>query len=345
MRDDSRNLLQSSLTIASGYNGNLTLRQLYYRLVAGGVLPNDTKAYNKLGRLLVDTRLGGQFPLEWLMDRTRESRKGDITETYTSINAAMRTTKTWVKYIPISCIRQSRWNNQAEYVLVAVEKEALAGVFEGPCKQLGVPWLVCRGYPSVSTVYQMVKQYREATRHRDAFFDRFIIIYFGDHDPDGLEIPEALARQAAAILDRIEIDSENEANPDSRKGSIDDQAEAEELIWMSGAPRPEIERVALTIEQIEEFNPPPFPAKVTSSRFANYQEKTGLSDAWELDALDPHVLEDLIYNSVSPHFSEEIWQEGLENVFSLRKTFTQELINTPWVAEALQDVDLKPEME
>lgn len=56
------------------------------------------------------------------------------------------------------------------------------------------------------------------------------------------------------------------------------------------------------------YDPPPFPAKPTSSRFASYMERTGIDDAWELDALPTKAMLQLIKDKVSEHFDDDIFK-------------------------------------
>ena len=59
-------------------------------------------------------------------------------------------------------------------------------------------------------------------------------------------------------------------------------------------------------------SPPPNPAKETDSRFERYSEETGMEHSWELDALDPFVLQDLIQDEVEELRDEEKWEEAVE---------------------------------
>ena len=54
-----------------------------------------------------------------------------------------------------------------------------------------------------------------------------------------------------------------------------------------------LKRIALNMDQIKEYNPPPNPAKMTDSRFNGYVAQYG-NESWELDALDPRIISDLI---------------------------------------------------
>ena len=58
-----------------------------------------------------------------------------------------------------------------------------------------------------------------------------------------------------------------------------------------------LERLALNMDQVRQYNPPPNPAKTTDSRFAGYIAEFG-EESWELDALEPRVIVELIRSSV-----------------------------------------------
>ena len=55
----------------------------------------------------------------------------------------------------------------------------------------------------------------------------------------------------------------------------------------------EVDRIALNMGQVDDYGPPPNPAKVTDSRSTGYIQQFGLS-SWELDALEPSVLVKLV---------------------------------------------------
>lgn len=59
-----------------------------------------------------------------------------------------------------------------------------------------------------------------------------------------------------------------------------------------------LDRIALNMDQVEQYNPPPNPAKTTDSRYFSYISDYG-TESWELDALDPRVLTELINEHVA----------------------------------------------
>jgi hypothetical protein len=297
-------LLAKALDIAREYHDDgltLTLRQLYYQFVARGLVPNGQLSYKRIGDTLTDARYDGAFPPDWLEDRGREVTDGQATRRIPAVVRLDKDAVSMLHAIPRALVEVDRWIDQPWYVSAWVEKEALAGVFEEPCKRLGVSLFPCRGYPSVSALWDWLKKARaacdpalrrtaynypggaEVVQHHWGTALRCVVLYWGDHDPDGLEIPESAERnlRRLMLLGGEEIDLT-------------------------------FRRVALTPEQIEEYQPPPFPAKETSSRFDAYVRRTGLHDAWELDALEPRVLRSLIEDTVGEYWDEAIHEAAVQ---------------------------------
>jgi len=164
--------------------------------------------------------------------------------------------------------REDLWATQPVRIEVWIEKEALAGVFERVCKELDVPFLSCRGYTSQSEMWAAAQRLRK-------YHDRGqlpYIFHFGDHDPSGID----MTRDIRDRLDLFGVDVE-------------------------------VDRLALNMDQIDEFNPPPNPAKTTDSRFETYLMRFG-GESWELDALEPQVLADLVREAVVGIRDEDAWE-------------------------------------
>jgi hypothetical protein len=73
----------------------------------------------------------------------------------------------------------------------------------------------------------------------------------------------------------------------------------------------EVKRIALSRAQVNEYDPPPNPAKVTDSRYRDYSILHG-DESWELDALEPKVLVDLITETVGGFIDWDKWDEDYE---------------------------------
>jgi len=243
---------------ADGYI--LTLRQLYYQFVARDLIENSQRAYSRLGALISSGRLSGNVSWAAIEDRTRRAATqpnwdspGDIIK-----SAAYG-------------FNLDRWEGQDTRVEIWVEKEALAGVFSRVAQELGVTLLSCRGYLSASAMYSAAERAWNANQEHM----NFQILHFGDHDPSGMDMTRD-------IQDRMELFCSGSGvyvnNPRSTGFTPDAVCR--------------VDRVALNMDQIREYNPPPNPAKLTDTRSHGYIQEYGKS-SWELDALEPRVLADL----------------------------------------------------
>jgi hypothetical protein len=164
-----------------------------------------------------------------------------------------------------------RWKNQKTYVECWFEKDALMGVFERIAGELRVPFFSCRGYTSDSEVWSAARRLRQ----QSIMYDKeIVVLHFGDHDPSGLDMTRDIR----------------------------------ERLQLFGAEYVEVRRLALNMPQVEQYEPPPNPAKVTDSRFDAYQKEYG-DESWELDALDPKTLADLVRDEIESIIDREQWDE------------------------------------
>lgn len=231
----------------------LTLRQLYYQLVARDLIPNNQQEYKKIGTLVSKGRRAGLIDWSAIEDRTRNMRKQATWSSPASIIDACA-----------SQFRLDHWEGQEFRPEVWIEKDALLGVIKPVCDALGLPYFSCRGYTSDSEAYSTAKRY-----HNQALDgQRPVLIHLGDHDPSGIDMSRDL-------VDRITLLRNDYESP------VD------------------VRRIALNYDQVEEHNPPPNPAKITDSRAKQYIRKHGRS-SWELDALNPELISELIYDAVLP---------------------------------------------
>lgn len=251
---------------AQGYR--LTIRQLYYQLVAQAVIENTVRSYNNLVSLMTDARLAGLIDWDAIEDRTRgilERSHWDSGKDILS-NAA-------------NSYHEDLWDIQPNRVFVIVEKEALAGVLERTCREWDLPLLPARGYPSATTLRELAKSRIMRSSQE------IIILHLGDHDPSGIDMSRDLK-------ERLELFSRHEVNVDFR-------------------------RIALNIDQILDQQPPPNPAKVTDSRFGAYQSEYG-DESWELDALSPKYIHNLVTEEVKSLIDFELWNERAKEIEEVR---------------------------
>lgn len=174
-RQKSLNLLRECNEIIDIYTGQglrLTLRQLYYQLVARNLIPNDNRSYKNLGKLLSQGRLAGEVDWEAIEDRLRKPEKVTEWNNPQQIMDAV-----------VSSYKMPRWDTQPTYCEIWVEKDALAGVLQPITDDLHVTLMVNRGYSSQSAMKESAGRWQmEQERHPGREKKLF---YIGDLDPSG----------------------------------------------------------------------------------------------------------------------------------------------------------------
>jgi len=168
----------------------LTVRQLYYQLVARDLIPNTEKSYKRVTSLANDARLAGYIDWDAIEDRTRAFVRRTRWESGKQIleNAARG-------------FHMDMWENQENRPFVIIEKEALVGVLENICHQNDVPLLAARGYPSGTVLREFAVQ--DILPYN---FQRVVVIHLGDHDPSGLDMTRDLRDRISMFAETEEVE-------------------------------------------------------------------------------------------------------------------------------------------
>jgi hypothetical protein len=151
----------------------LSLRQLYYQLVARGQIENSPRSYKCIGSLVSDARLSGMVDWQMIEDRGRETV---VNSHWTSPAEMIRTATGQFKI--------DRWEGQPCYVEVMVEKDALSGILEPVCQKLDVRFTANKGYSSSSALYEASKRISSGVQQGLEVH----LFYLGDHDPSGIDM-------------------------------------------------------------------------------------------------------------------------------------------------------------
>lgn len=284
----------------------LTLRQLYYQFVARGLLPNTQANYNKLGSVLTDARLAGRLDWDFLIDRTRNevkrTRWKNVGELLTGATEGYHT---------------DLWKGQGVRPIVLVEKDAAIGVVESVCHDNDIPYLSCRGYMSWSELWSMAQRIRYDIENGD----NVVILHVGDHDPSGLDMTRDITdRLWTVIWKDWSLTQGDELGYPRTVGALRNHmlSYMQDVRNKAGVDarldsRPwRVKRIALNYDQVQRYDPPPNFAKTTDARFNKYFEETGLDESWELDALEPNVLINLISYEIDALRDDDKWAESLE---------------------------------
>jgi hypothetical protein len=260
----------------------LTIRQLYYQLVARGYVPNTVQSYANVQALMTNARLAGLIDWDAIEDRTRGF-----------IDRSHWTSGRQILYGAAQGYHEDLWEEQETRVFVVVEKEALAGVLERVCHEYDLPLLPARGYPSASTLREFAKErIMGATR-------QIVVLHLGDHDPSGIDMTRDL-------VDRLNLFTRDSIDID-------------------------LQRIALTMAQIEEVQPPANPAKQTDARFEAYAALYG-DESWELDALSPTYLHKLVEDNVTQYIDQGAWQHTKDRIARIKARITS-------IADDFKDIE------
>lgn len=169
--------------------------------------------------------------------------------------------------------KRDLWANQPMRPEVWVEKQALEGIVGRICSRLRVDFYATKGYDSQSQSWRAGRRFVSRLRRGQ----RPLVLHLADHDPSGIDMTR-------------------------------DNFERLQLFTGISVP---VERLALNMDQVTKYNPPPNPAKMSDARAANYVLQWG-DESWELDALDPQVISDLIENAVDKVRDPKLWEAALE---------------------------------
>jgi len=167
---------------------------------------------------------------------------------------------------------RNKWEGQQYYIECWVEKQALESVLARACRPLDINFMSCRGYMSLSEMREA------ADRFNTKLYDGYecVLFHLGDHDPSGIDMTRDNIERLEMFLADVKV-----------------------------------ERLALNYDQVEQYDAPPDFAKKTDSRFKSYAIDYG-NESWELDALPPDVLVDIVTQAVLPFRDNAIYQDILE---------------------------------
>ncbi len=187
----------------------------------------------------------------------------------------------------ITNLNVNAWGEQPVCPEVWIEKEALSRVIFPVCQKYNVNLIVGRGYSSYTQVAKALDRFPEGEKVR--------VLYLGDHDPSGMHIQEKLASR------------------------LEEYAEAK-----GRALDIEVRRIALTFEQTQKLHLPPSKMKKLGQKSGVYRKLYG-DEVWELDALEPAYLLQLVEDAIQACMDKERWGANRERLERFRKEWAEKL--------------------
>jgi hypothetical protein len=315
----------------------LTLRQLHYQLVTRNWIVNHNSAYQKLSGLLDDCRYGGLIDWNAIEDRGRVPY---LPYWVNDVEHALQDS--------LDQYRVDRQKDQPNHVELWTEKDALSGILRRSTEKYHIQLVVNKGYTSSSAIYRAYQR----ILNRIWEGQKVTILYFGDHDPSGLDMVRDIRERLLFFLSRGDgLRKRRTANRDSildvaiewgkenlpslaklvefydmplrvynklgKEGSELTPTERKEFssavlrAYIDHEKLLDIKAIGLTMEQINTYDLPPNPTKMTDSRAEGYIQKFG-KICWEVDALDPEQLTDIVETNIEEILDMDLFDENLQ---------------------------------
>lgn len=332
---DKATLVKSILTIVNDYQSRgyrMSLRQLYYQLVQSNAIPNHDKSYSKLSGLLDDCRYGGLVDWDAIEDRGRIPK---LPYAVRDMEHAVQDT--------IDQYRLDRQIGQPRHIELWTEKDAISNILYRVTHNYHVRLVINKGYTSSSAAYQAYVRFVE----RLQLGQPITILYFGDHDPSGLDMVRDIASrmmtfftkgerlkehdcafdkkmrewwkdEGHTMYDIVDRDELSERHMKSLVGDDPSSAAIEafgaaQIRWYIEEHKLfQVVPIGLTMHQVKQYKLPPNPAKITDPRAADYVRQFGQL-SWEVDALRPDVLEQLVRVHIENLMDKPAYQKVLKD--------------------------------
>lgn len=258
-------IIRNSLAELQNYNdGEITIRGLHYRMVARGMTNSDTH-YSRVKSAMVFARRDGQISYTQFADYEREAigeTRAKVTDVDSEVQSSIYTIEHWLENY-----NKNRWENQPYYPEVWIEKKALIGVFENLCSRNGILLSPCKGYPSLTFLKDAADRFKEMEKQGK----KVVILYFGDYDASGEDIPRSLQDNLYNDFD-VEV---------------------------------EVRRILLLEEHVIAMGLPPAPTKAGDSRGNTW---TGLGQV-ELDSVEPKVIQQYCQKAINDILDTDLLDE------------------------------------
>lgn len=159
----------------------LTLRQIFYQLVAKNIIPNTVSQYTMLSKLIKFARIDGLIPWDGLEDRVRTYH--DLSGWLNQQNFVLDDLNCF-----LTGYQRNLLQSQSKKIEIFVEKDALSRLFTKAATEYTVPVSVCRGFSSVSFLHGYKQRVLRNSNKKN------VLLYFGDFDPSGICMLESMKK-------------------------------------------------------------------------------------------------------------------------------------------------------
>ena len=242
-------ILEATQSIIEEYTPHrFNIRHLYYRLSVDQFIEKTHSEYKKVCSYTAKWRRQGFIPYNAFSDSTRFYVGPEM---FSHVEQALRNTA--------DNYRNNLWQTQPAHVEIWTEKDAIRAILARAASPRGVRTFICRGFGSLTGIYECCMEWKELQKAGKCIY----VYLFGDHDPSGLAVDQAIKKSIANDFSMVDI---------------------------------HYQRMAVTSEQIKQYDLPTKPPKTSDSRRKHFEGETV-----EIDAMRPTLLADLVEKCITRH--------------------------------------------
>jgi hypothetical protein len=192
-QERTRPRLDATLALLAEYEHHLpvTLRQLFYLLVARQIVAKTEANYRQVGDMLVRAGRAGVVPWSAIRDDRDDLPYSLLGDGPDGVFAALRRA---VRYFEVD-----PQLGQLRRRLLVSEHAGLSPQLRAVCDPFGVPVIASGGFDSVTAKQGLAELMAEAG-------EAFEVLHVGDLDDAGEDIYSALSEDVAAFAERLGID-------------------------------------------------------------------------------------------------------------------------------------------
>ncbi len=209
---------------------NVSARGWCYQLETERVINKDE--FDKVESWINKCRKKGILPIDFTAEE--EGRKFSGVEIPHS-NSPIQEMKEWIEASMQSEIYYTPdwWSGEEYYIQMLVEKIDLKTLFEPVCKKYHIPIATSKGWSSMLQRAVYARRFKEAEDNGL----QPVLLYCGDHDPDGLRISEFIKKNLVDLKDIEWEDGEEGYDPEGleivRFGLEADFIEKHNITWIN----------------------------------------------------------------------------------------------------------------
>lgn len=197
--------LMKSLSRKIGFK--VSSRGWCYIMEQSGYINKDQ--FDKIADAINNCRKEGLLPVDFVAEEASRAFSGvekpDTRSLESILKWMLRDVLEGAKYYGVDW-----WEGEAYYIQMVVEKIDLVTLFSPVASQYHIPVANAKGWSSISQRAEYARRFKEA----EDLGLKCVLLYCGDHDPDGLRISETLRSNLRDVKDVVWNDGAEGYDPE-----------------------------------------------------------------------------------------------------------------------------------